>query len=416
MAKKKERGNGEGTLYKRKDGKWVSQVTVGFEPKTGKPIRKTFTGNTRAEAAKQMNEVVASLNKGIYIEQSKVTLETWLKGWLKGRKPHIEESSWNNYEMFSRLHIIPEIGHITLNALKTRHIQELLNSKIESGRVDGKGGLSPRTVKYVYQTLHASLEQAVKERQLVYNPAEHVELPKQVKMEMRPFTEDELSRFFTAAKGNRFFTLFVLAVASGMRRGELLALTWDNICFQEGLIDVKKQLVRSKEHGLIIKGLKTKKSRRTIEVSKDVMEMLKDHKKKQNEKKLLLGPHYHQEHDLVFATDDGKPIDPKNMVTRHFDKVIERHNKNVDKKAKEKGSSPDEITIQKIPKIRFHDLRHTYATLSIEQGIDLATVSKNLGHSSYAITADTYSHMTAKIKSDAAEKICAVVTSCIEKK
>lgn len=130
----------------------------------------------------------------------------------------------------------------------------------------------------------------------------------------------------------------------------------------------------------------------------------------------MLGPYYCQKYDLVFATDHGTFLDPKNLVARHFKKLIETHNQMIREKAKKKNISKENVDDKLIPVIRFHDLRHTYATLSLEAGTDLSIVSKNLGHSSYAITADTYSHMTDKIKDEAAEKICAVITDCLEKK
>ena len=273
-----------------------------------------------------------------------------------------------------------------------------------------------RSVKYIYQTIHSALERAVKNRVILLNPAKHVELPKQEKKEMRPFTKEELSLFFKASKEDRHFVIFFLAVSTGMRRGENLGLTWDNINFEKGTIDIKKQLVRSSEQKrLILKYLKTKTSIRTVKVTAEVMELLKNHKKEQNKKKLMLGPHYNQDCDLVFATDNGTFLEPNNMVSRHFKEVIKKHNKKIKEKAKKEGLSMEDIKHEKLPLIRFHDLRHTYATLSLEAGIDLATISKNLGHSSYAITADTYSHMTDTIKSDAAEVICGVVTGCLKK-
>ena len=181
--------------------------------------------------------------------------------------------------MFARLHICPEIGSIMLKDLKTKDIQELVTLKFTSGRIRQAGGLSARTVKYIYQTIHSALEQAVKERVLLLNPAKHVELPKQEKKEMRPFTKEELSVFFEACEENRHFIIFFLAVATGMRRGEVFGLTWDNVNFETGTIEIKKQLIRSKDHGFVLKDLKTKKSKRALKVTADVLDRLKNYKR-----------------------------------------------------------------------------------------------------------------------------------------
>ena len=226
MGKKKERGNGEGSVYQRPDGRWVAMITTGINPATGKPKRKAFYGKTRPEVVKKMNEALVDLEKGTYIEPATITLEKWLNDWLEGRKPHLAENTFNDYEKFIRVHINPTLGKVKLKNLKTREIQKLLNDKFQNGRADGKGGLSPRSVKYIYQTLNASLRQAVKERVIPFNPAEHCELPRQQKKEMRVFTMDELARFLkTAQEISPHFTAFYLDIGSGLRRGELLGLT-----------------------------------------------------------------------------------------------------------------------------------------------------------------------------------------------
>ena len=400
MGKKKERGNGEGTVYQRKDGTWIAQVTVGIKP-NGSPNRRTFTGKSRPEVVKKMNEVLVELDKGTYIEPAKVTLEKWLTDWLEGRKPHIAENTWNAYDTMIRIHITPELGKVKLKNLKTREIQKLLNEKFT-------GGLSPRSVKYIYQTLNAALRQAVKERVIAFNPAEHCELPRQERKEMRVLNVKELGIFFeTAQETSPHFVALYLDVTTGLRRGELLGLTWDCVDLKEGIITVKQQVTISKEKGPVLTGLKTEKSRRKIKLDTDTLGLLKFHQKRQENKQKMLGDEY-QDNGLVFAMDDGKPINPRTF-TKHFEGIIEKHNNKVEQTGKEKKLPSEKIEAMKLPKTRLHDLRHLHATLALESGIDLKTVSSNLGHASISITADVYGHVTEKMKDDAATKIGAAV-------
>lgn len=383
----KRRGNGEGSIYKRKDGSWMASISAGIDPATGKTKRKTFYGKTRKEAAEKMNKTLHEIKTGSYIELATVTLEQWLTDWLNGRKPHIAESSWNAYDTMIRVHIIPALGKVKLKDLKTRDIQNLLNDKFENGRSDGKGGLSPRSVKYIYQTLNSALRQAVRERLLSYNVTEAAELPKQEAKEMTTLSTEDLTKFLEAAKESPQYTAFLLEFYTGLRRGELLGLRWKDIDFKKGTLTVRQQLVKGKK----IKDTKTSKSKRTITLYKDALEALKTHKKKQNEIKLMLGPNY-QDNDLVFCTQEGKPLDPDNF-TKQFQRLLKKAG---------------------IPKTRFHDTRHTFATLSLEAGVPLKTVQEILGHSTISITGDIYSHVTPKMHEEAANKMGGVLAGCMK--
>jgi len=388
-------------ISKRPDGRWWTRVSVGKDPATGNLKRLCVYGDTKKEVQKKVNEILGKIQNGTYVEPTNITLETWLYDWLNGRKSHVEESTWNLYELMIRQHINPILGDYKLSNLTTRDIQYLLNEKYENGRIDGKGGLSPRTVKYIYQTLNTALRQAVKERIIAFNVAEAVELPKQSKKEMKVLSIEELEQFFVAAKDSPYIVAFWLILSTGLRKGELLGLCWQDINFDEKKLNVRRQLVRSKKSGLVLKDTKTEKSKRMIVLNQEAITMLKSHKKQQNEIKLRLGCYDEKEnkygyHDinLVFCSQNGKPLDPKNFI-RHF--------KNLLKKA---GLPKD---------IRVHDCRHTYATLSLEAGIPLKTVSEVLGHSTITITADVYSHVTDKMKIDAAEKMGNLLAPIIKK-
>ncbi len=391
--KQKKRANNEGTVYQRPDGTWVSQITTGYHPTTGKPKRRTFYGKTKAEVIKRKNNALVELEKGNYNEPTKITLGEWIREWLNDRKPHLAESTYDVYEMLIRIHIEPTLGRVKLQSLQTRRIQKLLNEKFVNGRVDGKGGLSSRTISFIHQALNGCLNQAVRERIIQFNPAEHCELPKQDYKESDVFSWGQLETFLKMAQEKSpHFAAFYLDIATGLRRGELLGLRWDDIDFANNSISVYRQLVRSKTEGLIFKGLKTKKSKRTIKVDNSVIGVLKMHKTRQNKQKLSLGEIY-KDSNLVFCTEFGSPLEPRNFY-RHFCLLIEKAN---------------------LPHTRLHDLRHLYATIALESGVDLKTVSSALGHSSIRLTGDIYAHVTDKMQSKSAVRVGTAIANCSKK-
>ena len=392
-SKQKKRANNEGTVYQRPDGTWVAQITVSYDPITGKPRRRTFYGKTKSEVMNKKNNALLDLAKGIYIEPTNITLGEWIQEWLNDRKPHIAESSYNVYEMLIRAHIEPALGKVKLKDLQTRRIQKLLNEKLVTGRIDGKGGLAPRSVRYIYQAINGCLNQAVKERIIPYNPAEYCELPRQEYKEIKVFSQEQLKKFLQVAKEKSpHYAAFYLDIATGLRRGELLGLKWDDIDFEKRSISVTRQLVRSKKDGLIFKSLKTKKSKRTITVDNTIITVLKVHKTKQNKTKLALGELF-QDSNLLFCTDFGTPLEPRNFY-RHFCLLLEKAT---------------------LPHIRLHDLRHLYTTIALESGVDLKTVSSILGHSSIKLTGDIYAHITDKMQTEAAIRVGNTIADCIKK-
>lgn len=385
-------------ISKRNDGRWWTRIP---NP-TDKAKRMYVYGKTKKEVQNKANKILGKIENGTYIEPTSITLKQWLCDWLEGRKPHLEESSWNLYELMIRQHINPDLGEVKVCNLTTRDIQKLLNQKFNNGRVDGEGGLSSRTVKYIYQTLNSALSQAVRERLITFNAAEAIELPKQSKKEINPFSTEELKLFFKTAERSPYYVAFWLLVSTGLRKGELLGLHWNDIDFDKQQLIIRQQLVRTKENGLLLKNnTKTEKSKRIIKLNKVTINLLKSHLRKQNTLKLMIGPYDEEEnmfgyHDvnLVFSTKNGKPLDPKNF-SRSFKSLLTKA-----------GLSEE---------LRVHDLRHTYATLSLENGVQLKTISENLGHSSITITADTYSHVTDNMKTDAAERIGYVLAPLTKK-
>jgi integrase len=281
---------------------------------------------------------------------------------------------------------------LKLAQLQTAHIQRLYNEKLHGGRLDGKdGGLSPKSVRYIHTVIHSALEQAKKEGMVTINPADAVKLPKREQKEIKYLDTEGVAKFLAAAKDSKYFVAFFLALNTGMRRGELLGLRWKDIDFEAGQLTVNQGLVRVSGQGLVFQEPKTKLSNRVINLAPAVVQVLKEHKKKQAEYRLMAGGIYRKDLDLVFANEIGEPLDPR-AFTRVFERVIKKAGLDV----------------------TFHGLRHTFATIALEQGVDVKTIQETLGHHSSAFTMDVYSSVTTKMKREAANKVGSLLASLVE--
>lgn len=376
----KRRGNGEGTIYKRPDGTWAGQVTVGYDPLTGKVKRKSFYGKTRKEVADKMAQALQAVRDGTYVEPTQTTLGEWLDKWLTGyKKGQLKPGTYENYEILINVHIKPALGKIPLAKLQAHMLQAFYNEKLEKGRADGRGGLSTRMVRYLHAIIRQALQQAVKEGLLARNVADATSPPTIKNKQMWPLTEDELLKFFETAKDDRLFAAYVLAATTGLRRGELLGLCWDSVDLEHGVITVQRELLILKSGLVLEETTKSKSGRRSIVLTDDAIRELKAWRKRQAQEKLLLGEAY-QDNGLVFCKEDGTPLDP-----RDFTKRFQRH--------LEKAG---------LPKVRLHDLRHTHASLLLARGVHPKVVQERLGHSSITMTLDLYSHLVPGLQEAAA--------------
>ncbi|WP_028308773.1 tyrosine-type recombinase/integrase [Desulfitibacter alkalitolerans] len=380
MAKK--RGNGEGSIIQRKDGRWQATITAGHDA-NGKPKRRAFYGKTRKEAVSKMNEALQSLQQGNYVEPSRITFGEWIQRWLDDyAKPKTRQTTWESYEVIIKTHIIPDLGKIPLAKLQASDLQRFYNQKLQSGRIKDNSGLSTRYVRYMHTLIKKSLDQALKENLISKNMANATQPPTVKTKKMTCLTEDQLVTLIDVARQDRLAAAFILDIATGLRRGELLGLKWDVLDLSKGNIVVKRQLLSVKGGSVIEEDIKTKSSERNIPIPANIVKELKVHKARQAKEKLAFGEAY-QNNNLVFCKEDGSLLDPREF-TKRFQGLL--------KKAE-------------LPKIRLHDIRHSHASLLLAKGVSPKVIQERLGHSSITITLDLYSHLAPGMQEAASNMI-----------
>lgn len=337
---------------------------------------ETIHVKNKKEAQAYLTQKLNELDKGILIEPANMTLSEYLDKWAEtALKPRVRANTFESYMELVERYIKPNLGGYKLSKLTPLAIQKLYTDMLNKG-------LSPRTIKYTHTVLKNALKQAVKWQMLNNNPAENVELPKQKKQEMKTLTPEQAKVFLEHCTRNRWGVLFELLLVSGMRPGEALALKWEDIDWANNRIHIKRALARTKQ-GKRFEEPKTPQSRRTVVLPPEVMQHLREHRKRQLEEKLAAGEKYH-DHGLVFATLTGEPLDERNLVNRYFKPLL-----------KEAG----------LPDIRLYDLRHTCATLLLAAGVHPKVVADRLGHADITLTLGTYSHVLPSMQEAATKKL-----------
>lgn len=385
------RENGEGCISKkpRKDGRYQGYVDVGINPKTGKKKRKYLYGKTPKEVKEKRNEINGQIYSGTYCDPGKTTFGEWLDNWLHLYKGNdIKQTTWERYESIIKNHLKPCLGQKKLGALQTSDLQRVCNKKLDKG-------LSVRTVRYINQTAKYALGQAYDEKKINRNPALAVKLPSLQRGKMQTYSKDQLSKFFYLAhKETRwYFYAFLVIALTGLRRGELLALRWKNIDFEKKTLTVQKTLVRTK-NGLILDAPKTNAAIRTLELPVFAWQAICKQRRFQEKFFKEKGWQLHK-NVPVFFTRNGGEIDP-NFFSREFKKLARK------------------LVMEGFPEISLHGLRHTYATLSSEMGINIQAISENLGHHSPEFTMKVYAHVTPKMRTEATKKINSVMASQLQ--
>ncbi len=374
---KKRRGNNEGSLYQRTNGKWRAQITL-------EGHRLSFTGETRKDAQDWLQKTRHQISRGLTLEGAKITYAEFLEEWLATKVHHVTAQTHSYYNQIIRDYIRPTLGDIRLIELNSRHIQRFYNKKVSEG-------VGLRTVQKAHTIIHASLNSARKFGLIPFNPDDATNPPKPKPRAMKFLNQEQVRLFLDTAKENddRYYALYYLALVTGMRQGELLALKWDNIDLEKGILNVKFNLKRLPHGGgLVLDKPKTKTSIRSIKLGQDTVDVLNSQKKR-TAKEREVKPEKWQEEGFVFPSTIGTAIDPSNML-RYFRTSLKAAN---------------------LPKIRFHDLRHTAASLMLNNGVDVLVASQRLGHAQPSITLDVYGHLMPSMQNEAANLLDTLITS-----
>jgi integrase len=374
----KKRGNGEGSISRRKNGGWMAQYTV-YTAKGRK--RHTLDGKSRAEVSERLTKAMADRDGGVVYESAKITVGEYLDSWLRDSvRGTVKETTYANYSYIIRVHISPALGRLKLKSLTPAHVRGFYGEKARTN-------LSSATVKKMHIVLRRALSQAVSEGLAPRNAADSVK-PPQVSApgeEIRPLNPEECSAFLEASRGERFEPLYVLAVHCGLREGELLALRWEDVDLEvaKPALLVRRTLTRGENGRGWVVGASTKSGKgRRVRLTRRAVATLKDHRKRQLEEKMRLAGLW-QDQDLVFPNQIGSLLNPSNRRNRSFKRIKAR-------------SGVREV-------LRFHDLRHTCATLLLREGVNVKVVSEMLGHASITITLNTYSHVLPDMQDSAAD-------------
>jgi integrase len=367
-----QRANGEGSIYRRADGRWTAACYV-LRP-DGRRVRRAVYGKTRKDVADQLVVLITKTKAGLPLAVESWTLERFAEHWLKDVVgPRLRPSTLSSYRETLRLHILPPLGRMNLRSLTPTHVRTLLANKAADG-------LGRRSVQIIHSTLRTMLSDAMREELIERNVATVVRPPSAQQVEVQPWSTVEASRFLAASADHRLHALFAVGVALGLRKGELLALRWDDVDLEGGVVHVRQNVQRLPEIGLVFGPPKSNKSRRTIPLPAASAKVLRTHRANQAAEALALGPAW-GESGLVFTSAVGTVIEPRNL-NRFFDELIAKAG---------------------VRRIRFHDLRHTCASLLLAQHVPARIVMEILGHSQLAMTTDLYSHVMPTALREAAD-------------
>ncbi|MBC9730900.1 site-specific integrase [Streptomyces sp. TRM68367] len=397
------RANGDGTVYQRKDGRWEAAGYVLAPGSTRK--RVSVYGTTRAEALTKLTEKIAASNRGVPVVTAQGSLATYLTYWLENVAVHqLRETTHTRYTAVVHQYLIPGLGRKKLAKLTAKNVRTWLNELrtvcqccargIDAGRNPQAQAsrrprccalgrcchkrLSPLTLAYIHSVLKSALEHAVREEEIPRNVARNVRIGTPRPRRFNPLTTDEARRFLTAAQGHRHAALFELALRTGLRKGELLGLRWEDLDLNSGTATIRRTLQRTTSRGLATLPTKTISSERRIALPASCITSLRAHRERQAGEQDRAGSEW-QGSEHVFTRPDGHPIEPATL-TRYFNALL-----------REAYLRP----------IRFHDLRHSTATLLLEQGVELVVIKELLGHAHIGVTATVYAHVRLRLQRQA---------------
>ncbi len=368
------RGNNEGTIFKRSDGRWTASLNLGYED--GKRRRKSFYGATRREVAEKLAAALRDAQQGLPIAPDRLTVGAFISKWMEDTaRPALRPLTFRSYESIVRQHLLPAFGRTPLAKLTPADVQRYTNGKLAAG-------LSPYTVRNHHAVLRRCLNQAVRWEVIPRNVASVVSPPRITIEEVRPLTPEDARAFLRALDADRLAALYTLTLTLGLRQGEALGLRWEDIDLDAGTIAIRKTLQRV--NGSYVLGEpKTRRSRRSIALPEELRSILRTHRTRQVEERLRAGSLWEGEHwGLVFTTEAGKPLSGA-VVTHRFQSILRRSG---------------------LPRQRFHDLRHAAASFMLAQGVPMRVVMDVLGHSEIAVTANLYRHVMPELQREATNK------------
>ncbi|PZT77540.1 MULTISPECIES: tyrosine-type recombinase/integrase [unclassified Streptomyces] len=396
--RKKARANGGGTVYQRKDGRWEAAGYVLAANGTRKRVR--VYGSTRREAADKLAEKIADSNRGLPVATADSAVGDYLTYWLGSVAIHrLRENTHTRYATCVRLHLVPGLGTKKIARLTAKDVRTFLDRLRTTCQCCTQGldterkrcctvgeccqkRLSALTVTYVHSVLKSELEHAVREDELPRNVARNVKTTTHQPRRFRPLTAAEARQFLDAARTDRLHALYELALRTGLRKGELLGLHWDDLDLTTGTASIRHSLQRTRTSGLTHLPTKTRASERRLALPTECIHSLKKHQERQDKERETAGSDW-SDSGLVFTTPTGQPLDPTNL-TRRFRSFLNRAG---------------------LRRIRFHDLRHSTATLLLEQGVDLVVIKELLGHAHIGVTASVYAHVRLRLQRQAIDTL-----------
>jgi integrase len=377
-----------GQIIPRGERTWLVRVFMGRDSNSGKRkyINKTIHGTLR-DAQAYLSRTQRDRDLGVFFEPSRMTLDSYLDQWLEtAAKPKLRAKTHRDYEALLRRYVRPTLGSRQASKIEPLEIQGLYADMQERG-------LSARTVRFTHAVLRAALHQAVKWKMIPQNPALSVYLPKQAKGEIQVLNPQQARAFLKEAAKDRYYVLFAIALTTGLRPSEYLALKWPDVNFSNGTVSVARTLEPIKGGGWRFADTKRARSRRLVKLQASVLKLLSEYRDSQAKERAAANCDAAAA-DLIFVNTNGNPLNERNLVQRNFQVILEH---------------------AKLPRIRLYDLRHTAATLALAAGVPAKVVSEQLGHASVAFTLDTYSHVLPHMQDAAAAQVEALLFESAQK-
>ena len=364
-------------------GTWSYRIDLGLDSEGRRQQKQVGGFRTKKDAQAALNEALAGLQRGTYVAPSRQTVAAFLELWIDGARSELAITAWTNYGDIIRRYIVPHLGSKRLVDLSPLDVKAWHAALLDHGRMDG-GALAVASVQLAHRILHRALADAVRWNLIPANPASGARVPRGERKEMRVWTADEAATFLAAVADDRLAALWILALHTGLRRGELAGLRWKDVDLDAGTLTVAQQRTNA-NHEVVVSAPKSK-SQRQLVLAPATVAALSLHRRRQRAERLALGPAW-TDTGYVFVDEAGQPYHPQRYLPM-FHAACERAG---------------------VPKIRLHDVRHTMATLALQAGVHPKVVQEQLGHSAINVTMDVYSHVPQAVRRESASKIAGAV-------